>query len=85
MTGGVHRAAAGEITIIVGGDDAVYAAHRELLGAIGGEVIHVGPLGKASVIKVITNDASYSIALTPSTGAFTGKSCMNSMTVWSLP
>jgi 3-hydroxyisobutyrate dehydrogenase len=55
VTGGVHRAAAGEITVIAGGDEAVFAAHRELLGAVGGEVIHVGPLGKASLIKVITN------------------------------
>ena len=28
VTGGVHRAAAGEITVIVGGDEAVFAAHR---------------------------------------------------------
>ena len=55
VTGGVHRAAAGEITVIAGGDEAVFAAHRELLGAVGGEVIYVGPLGKASLIKVITN------------------------------
>ena len=55
VTGGVHKAAAGEITVIAGGDEAVFAAHRELLEAIGGAVIHVGPLGKASVIKVITN------------------------------
>jgi 3-hydroxyisobutyrate dehydrogenase len=55
VTGGVHRAAAGEITVIAGGDETVFAAHRELLGAIGGEIIYVGPLGKASVIKVITN------------------------------
>jgi 3-hydroxyisobutyrate dehydrogenase len=55
VTGGVHKAAAGEITVIAGGDEAVFAAHRRLLEAIGGRVIHVGPLGKASVIKVITN------------------------------
>ena len=55
VTGGVHKAAAGEITVIAGGDEAVFAAHRELLEAIGGRVIHVGPLGQASVIKVITN------------------------------
>ena len=55
VTGGVHKAAAGEITVIVGGDEAVFAAHRALLEAMGGAVIHVGPLGKASVIKVITN------------------------------
>ena len=55
VTGGVHKAAAGEITVIAGGGEAVFAAHRELLETIGGAVIHVGPLGKASVIKVITN------------------------------
>ena len=41
--------------MIAGGDEAVFAAHRDLLEAIGGRVIHVGPLGQASVIKVITN------------------------------
>lgn len=55
VTGGVHRAAAGEITVICGGDEAVFNAHRPLLEAIGGKVFYVGPLGKASVIKVITN------------------------------
>ena len=55
VTGGVHKAAAGEITVIAGGEEAVFAAHRAVLDAMGGAVIHVGPLGKASVIKVITN------------------------------
>ena len=55
VTGGVHKAAAGEITVIAGGDEAVFAAHRSVLEAMGSPVIHVGPLGKASVIKVITN------------------------------
>ncbi|HEX3498275.1 MAG TPA: NAD(P)-dependent oxidoreductase [Stellaceae bacterium] len=55
VTGGVHRAAAGEITVLVGGDAATFAAHRPALAAMGGEVFHMGPLGKASVIKVITN------------------------------
>ena len=30
VTGGVHKAAAGEITVIAGGDEAVFAAHRGL-------------------------------------------------------
>ena len=55
VTGGVHLAAAGEITVIAGGDEAVFEQHRSLLEAMGGRVIHVGPLGQASVIKVITN------------------------------
>jgi 3-hydroxyisobutyrate dehydrogenase len=55
VTGGVHRAAAGRITVLVGGDKAVFDAHRPALQAMGGEILHMGPLGSAAVIKVITN------------------------------
>ena len=55
VTGGVHKAATGEITILVGGDRALFEAHRPTLEAMGGEVMHIGPLGSASAIKVITN------------------------------
>ncbi len=55
VTGGVHRAEAGEITIIAGGPADVFERHRTLLEAMGGEVFHVGELGQASAIKVITN------------------------------
>ena len=55
VTGGVHLAASGQITVIVGGDPEVFAAHLPVFEAIGGRVFHVGPLGSASVIKVITN------------------------------
>ena len=55
VTGGVHRAAAGDITIMVGGDSELLARHRPALEAMGGEIFHVGPLGSAAVIKVITN------------------------------
>ena len=55
VTGGVHKAASGEITVLVGGDNAAYEAHLPAFRAIGGQVFHMGPLGSASVIKVITN------------------------------
>jgi len=55
VTGGVHLAAAGSITVLVGGDDEIYAAHLPAFEAIGGQVFHIGPVGSASVIKVITN------------------------------
>ena len=55
VTGGVHKAAAGEITVLVGGDEAVYESNAELLTAIGSPVLYMGPLGSAAVIKVITN------------------------------
>ena len=55
VTGGVHRAAAGEITVLAGGDQALFERHRPALAAMGGEIFHMGPLGSAAVIKVITN------------------------------
>lgn len=55
VTGGVHRAAAGDITVLVGGDRAAFEEHLPLFEAMGGKVFYVGELGSASVIKVITN------------------------------
>jgi len=55
VTGGVHKAAAGEISVLVGGEEHVFATHRELLEAVGSPVLYIGPLGSAAVIKVITN------------------------------
>lgn len=55
VTGGVHLAARGEITVLVGGDKALFDLHRPALESIGNKIFHMGPLGSAAVIKVITN------------------------------
>ncbi len=55
VTGGVHKAAAGNITVLVGGDEAVYQAHLPALQAMGNPVLYMGQLGNAAIIKVITN------------------------------
>jgi 3-hydroxyisobutyrate dehydrogenase len=55
VTGGVHKAAHGDITVLVGGDEEAYHKHLPAFQTMGGEVFHMGPLGNASVIKVITN------------------------------
>jgi 3-hydroxyisobutyrate dehydrogenase-like beta-hydroxyacid dehydrogenase len=55
VTGGVHRAEAGEITVLVGGAQAVFAKHRPALQAMGGKVIHLGGIEQAAVTKVVTN------------------------------
>jgi 3-hydroxyisobutyrate dehydrogenase len=55
VTGGVHKAAAGEIAVIVGGEASLFERHRPALEAMGRQIFHVGPLGSASVMKVITN------------------------------
>ncbi len=55
VTGGVHLAARGEITVLVGGDADLFARHKPALEAIGNKIFHMGPIGSAAVIKVITN------------------------------
>lgn len=55
VTGGVHKAATGEITVLAGGDAELFEQHRKALAAMGDPVLLVGELGKASVLKVITN------------------------------
>ena len=55
LTGGVTLAKAGGITILVGGDKDVFEAQLPMLRKIGGQILLMGPLGSASVVKVITN------------------------------
>jgi len=55
VTGGVHLAAHGEITMLAGGDKDMFDAHLPALEAMGNQIFHMGPLGSASIIKVITN------------------------------
>ena len=55
VTGGVHLAAQGRITMLAGGERALYDLHLPAMQAMGNRIFHMGPLGSASIIKVITN------------------------------
>ena len=55
VTGGVHLARSGEITVILGGADDAVADHMALFQVIGKRIFHVGAIGQASKIKAITN------------------------------
>lgn len=55
VTGGVHRAEAGDITVLVGGPQGRYALHEPALKAMGGRVIYLGGIEQAAVTKVVTN------------------------------
>ena len=55
VTGGVHLAKAGEITVILGGDDEVVQEFMPIFQIIGNRIFHVGGVGQASKIKAITN------------------------------
>lgn len=55
VTGGVHLAAQGQITMLAGGDKDLFDLHLPALQAMGNQIFHMGPLGNSSIIKVITN------------------------------
>jgi 3-hydroxyisobutyrate dehydrogenase len=55
VTGGVHRAEAGDITVLVGGAREVFSKHQPALKTMGGRIIYLGGIEQAAVAKVVTN------------------------------
>ncbi|MEM9146883.1 MAG: NAD(P)-dependent oxidoreductase [Pseudomonadota bacterium] len=55
VSGGCHRAATGNISIFAGGERATFERLLPVLTVLGRRVLHTGPLGSASVLKVVTN------------------------------
>ncbi len=55
VSGGCHRAASGNISIFAGGAREAFEKALPLLTTMGRRVLHTGPLGSASILKVMTN------------------------------
>jgi len=55
VSGGCHRAATGNISIFAGCDRETFERVLPLLTRLGRNILHTGPLGSASVLKVMTN------------------------------
>jgi 3-hydroxyisobutyrate dehydrogenase len=55
VSGGCHRAATGNISILVGGARAAFERAMPVLSILGQRILHTGPLGSASQLKVLTN------------------------------
>ena len=55
VSGGCHRAATGNISIFAGCERATFDRILPLLTMMGRRILHTGPLGSASVLKVVTN------------------------------
>jgi 3-hydroxyisobutyrate dehydrogenase len=55
VSGGCHRAATGNIAILAGCERNTFDAILPILSILGREILHVGALGSASTIKVVTN------------------------------
>jgi len=55
VSGGCHRAATGNISIFAGCDRETFDRMLPMLTTLGRRVLHTGPIGTASVLKVMTN------------------------------
>jgi len=55
VSGGCHRAATGNISIFAGCDRETFDRLLPILACMGRNILHTGPLGSASILKVITN------------------------------
>ena len=55
VSGGCHRAATGNIAIFVGGERIAFEKILPILTCMGKKILHIGELGSASILKVITN------------------------------
>ena len=55
VSGGCHRAATGNISIFAGAERATFEAALPVLTRLGRRILHTGPVGSASILKVMTN------------------------------
>lgn len=73
VSGGCHRAATGNIAIFAGCDRPTFERILPILKAMGRRILHTGPLGSASVLKVVTNYLATANLLTLSEALVTSK------------
>ncbi|MGC1497610.1 MAG: NAD(P)-dependent oxidoreductase [Sulfitobacter sp.] len=55
VSGGCHRAATGNISIFAGCERDTFERMLPMLTTLGRRVLHTGPIGSASILKVMTN------------------------------
>src|SRR6266481_6084432 len=61
VSGGPAGAASRELAIWVGGDENVFNCYKALLDAIGDGAAYIGPIGSATVAKLVHNMSGYAI------------------------
>src|SRR5258707_154391 len=61
VSGGPSGAASRKMAIWVGGDKAQYDKHKPVLDAMGDKAAYIGPIGTATVAKLVHNMSGYAI------------------------
>jgi 3-hydroxyisobutyrate dehydrogenase-like beta-hydroxyacid dehydrogenase len=63
VSGGPQGAKSGRLAVWVGGDEAIFNAHRPVLDAFSDAARYIGPIGAGSVAKLVHNCAGYAIQM----------------------
>jgi 3-hydroxyisobutyrate dehydrogenase-like beta-hydroxyacid dehydrogenase len=61
VSGGPAGAASRKLAIWVGGDENIFKQHKAVLDAIGDKAAYIGPIGSATVAKLVHNMSGYAI------------------------
>jgi len=61
VSGGPAGAASRKLAIWVGGDESAFKEHKAVLDAIGDKAAYIGPIGSATVAKLVHNMSGYAI------------------------
>src|SRR5262245_5186836 len=63
VSGGPKGAKSGRLAIWVGGEEAIFNAHKQVLDAFSDAARYIGPIGAGSVAKLVHNCAGYGIQM----------------------
>src|SRR6202167_778949 len=61
VSGGPTGAASRKLAIWVGGDESAFKAHKAVLDAMGDKAAYIGPIGSATVAKLVHNMSGYAV------------------------
>jgi 3-hydroxyisobutyrate dehydrogenase-like beta-hydroxyacid dehydrogenase len=83
VSGGPAGAASGKMAIWVGGDEAVFQRYRPVLDGAGDQIMYIGPIGAASVAKLVHNLSGYIVnAALAETFTMGVKAGVDPLTLW---
>lgn len=61
VSGGPRGAESGKLAIWVGGSEQIFNQHKPVLDAIGDQAAYIGPIGMATVAKLVHNMSGYAV------------------------
>jgi 3-hydroxyisobutyrate dehydrogenase-like beta-hydroxyacid dehydrogenase len=83
VSGGPRGAESGKLAIWVGGDERVFNQHKPVLDAIGDQARYIGPIGMATVAKLVHNMSGYAaVCVFAETFSMGVKAGMDPLDLW---